>query len=217
MDILPIELFGFAIDIPFPRPLGYQQAKLEEFGACICDPAKGLGLRSEQVHLRRYDDLYGYELHAHFFGDNGSLTRTPERIKLSVRNARNAVDWNLVRETLGRFYALMEFPPESVTALSAHVHAKFDDAADLQAFMGGFDHGFGVMRPAGLGYVRIADWEKEIRVLMEQSNVVPDGIFVGWDTQYVNEQDWETFLFTLPTMMENAANLFGLGFEPFKP
>jgi hypothetical protein len=216
MEILPIELFGFAIDVPFPSPLGFQQARLEEFGAKICDSTKGLGLRVDQVRLRRSDELYGYELNANFFGDNGTLVRTADRVKLSVRNARNAADWNLVRETFVRFYMLMEFLPASISTLSSHVHARFEDAGERNRFMEGFEHGFELVRPAALGYVRIADWEKEIRVLIEQSNAIQDGVFVAWDTQFENSQDWESFLYTLPTMMENAANLFGLGFEPFK-
>ena len=73
-----------------------------------------------------------------------------------------------------------------------------------------------VNRPAALGYVTILDWEKDIRVLIEQSNVVPGGVFVSWDTQFVNAQDWETFIPTLPTLMDNSANLFDLGFDPFR-
>jgi hypothetical protein len=216
MQILPIELFGFAVDIPFLTPQGFQQAKLEEFGAQLCDPAKGLGLRIDQVRLRKSDDLYGYELIAQFFGDNGTLVRTADRVKLAVRNARNAADWNLVRETFVRLYNIMNFAPTSVTTLSTHVHAKFEETIDRDQFMQGFEHGFELLRSAALGYVRIADWEKEIRVLIEQSNAIPDGIFVAWDTQFTNVQDWDTFLFSVPTMMENAANLFGVGFEPFK-
>ena len=41
-------------------------------------------------------------------------------------------------------------------------------------------------------------------------------MFVNWDTQYTNGQDWETFLMSLPTMMENSVNLFDLGFEPLR-
>jgi hypothetical protein len=103
-----------------------------------------------------------------------------------------------------------------VTALACHVHAKFPSTDDRDGFLGQFAHSFDVSRPAGLGYVRILDWEKEIRVLIEGSNVVPDSVFVGWDTQFVNLQDWESFLITIPTMMENSANTFGLGFEPLK-
>jgi hypothetical protein len=216
MDILPIEFFGVAIEVPFPSPLGFQQARLEDFGAKVCDPIKGIGLRADQIRLKRRDELYDYELTAQFFGENGTLARTATSIKYAVRNARTIADWNLLRETLVRFYNLMEFLPTTVTTLSTHVHAKFETSRDREEFLAQFKNGQEVIRAAGLGYVRIADWEKEIRVLIETSNMVPEGLFVAWDTQYTNSQDWETFLFTIPTMMENAANAFSLGFEPLR-
>jgi hypothetical protein len=216
MDILPIELFGIAVDVPFPSPLGFAQAHLEEFGARICDAEKGLGLRPEQIRLKRWDELYGYELAAHFFGDNGSLIRTAERVKLTVRNARTATDWNVIHQTLLRFYTAMEFPPTSVSAVSAHLHARFPSAGERDAYLGQFSHSMQIARAAALGYVRIADWEKDVRVLIEQSNVVPDAAFIAWDTQFVNAQHWDSFLGSLPTVMENSANLFDLGFEPFR-
>jgi hypothetical protein len=216
MDILPIEFFGVSIDIPFPSPLGFNQARLEDFGAKICDPVKGIGLRADQIRLRRTDELYNYELTAQFFGENGVLTRTATNVKYAVRNARTVADWDLLRQTLVRFYQLMEFLPTTVTVLSTHVHAKCESTRDRDDFLGQFKNGQQVIRPAGLGYVRIADWEKEIRVLIEHSAMVPDGIFVAWDTQFTNSQDWDSFLYTIPTMMENAANAFSLGFEPLR-
>ena len=41
-------------------------------------------------------------------------------------------------------------------------------------------------------------------------------VFLTCDTQFVNAQDWETFLPTLPALMDNSANLFDLGFEPLR-
>jgi hypothetical protein len=80
-----------------------------------------------------------------------------------------------------------------------------------------FSHTALLAKAGALGYVRIFDWEKDIRVLIEPSNLVPDAVFIAWDTQYANEQsDWESFLSSLPSMMENSANLFELGFEPFR-
>jgi hypothetical protein len=216
MDILPVELFGVLVDVPFPTPLGIKSADLDEFGARICDPEKGLGLRSEQVRLKKWDELFGYELVANFFGDNGTLTRTAERVKLGVRNARTASDWNVIHQTVLRFYNLMEFDPKSVSALSAHLHAKFPSPEERDDFLAQFAQSGAIARPAGLGYVQIADWEKDIRVLIERSNVVPDALFIAWDTQFVNAQDWDTFLGSLPTVMENSANIFELGFEPFR-
>ena len=95
MEVVPIDIFGVHVDVPFASPLGFKQADLEEFGAKVCEPAKGLGLRPDQIRLKKWDELYGYELSAQFFGENGSLSRTADRIKLGVRNARTAGDWTI--------------------------------------------------------------------------------------------------------------------------
>ena len=216
MEILPIDFFGVHVDVPFPQPLGFAEARLEAFGAALCDPTKGLSLRADQIRLKRWDDLFGYELSAQFFGENGTLTRTAERIKFGVRSARTAADWKIINDTLVRFYQLLDFDPKTVTALSAHAHGKFPSTEERDAFLQRFSYSPMVNRPAALGYVTILDWEKDVRVLIEQSNVVPGGVFVTWDTQFVNAQDWETFVPTLPTLMDNSANLFDLGFEPFR-
>jgi hypothetical protein len=216
MEIIPIEVFGVHLDVPFIPPLGFTQAGLEEFGAGLCDPATGINLRAEQLRLKRWDDLFGYELSAHFFGDNGTLVRTADRVKLGVRNARTAGDWQIILQTLTRFYTLMDFDSKSVTTLSAHLHARFPSTEERDQWIGQFSHNALLTKAAALGYVRIFDWEKEIRVLIEPSNVVPDAVFCGWDTQFTNDQEWESFLGSLPTMMENSANLFEIGFEPFR-
>lgn len=214
MEVVPISIFGVAIDIAFAAPISFSQAQFDTYGAKICDPKTGLGIRPDSIRVRKLDDLYDYELTARFFGENGSLTRNAERVKLSIRNGRNAADWNVVKETLTRFYTLSELNPETVTTLSAHVHSPFPSAADRDDYLEQFAWNEEVIRPAGMGYVRIADWEKDIRLLIEQSNIVPDALFIAWDTQFENKQDWDTFLAILPTMMENSAHAFGLGFEP---
>ena len=216
MEILPIDFFGVHVDVPFSKPVGFAEAQLEAFGAALCDTSKGLSLRADQLRLKRWDDLFGYELHAQFFGENGTLTRTAERIKFGVRSARTAGDCKIICDTLVRFYQLLDFDPKTVTALSAHAHGKFPSTEERDAFLQRFSYSPMVNRPAALGYVTILDWEKDVRVLIEQSNVVPGGVFVTWDTQFVNAQDWETFVPTLPTLMDNSANLFDLGFEPFR-
>lgn len=216
MELVPIEIFGIHVDVAFASPLGIRQAELEEFGAKICDAAKGLNLRPDQIRVKRWDELYGYELSAQFFGENGTLTRTPDRIKLGIRNARTAGDWKIMQDTLARFYALMDFPPESCSILSAHAHLKFPTVEERDAYLQRFSYSPLFSKPAALGYVQVIDWEKEIRVLIEQSNVVPEALFVMWDTQFSNDQDWETFLPTLPTLLDNSANLFDLGLEPFR-
>ena len=176
----------------------------------------GINLRPDQIRLKRWDDLFGYEMSASFFGDNGTLIRTADRVKLGIRNARTAGDWTIILQTLTHFYTLMDLNSKTVTTLSAHVHARFPSEEERDQWIGQFSHNALITKSAALGYVRIFDWEKDIRVLIEPSNVVPDAVFCGWDTQFSNDQEWDSFLGSLPSMMENAANLFELGFEPFK-
>lgn len=217
MEIVPIELFGIHLDVPFPAPLGYTAARLDDFASRLCDPAVGIGgLRVDQVRLKRWDDLFGYEMTAQFFGENGTLTRTADRVKIGVRNARTAGDWKIICETLTRFYKLVDLPPDSITTLSAHAHPRFPSVEERDEFLQRFAYTPMVTKPAALGYVQILDWEKDIRVLIEQSNVVAEGVFMMWDTQFTNDQDWDTFLPTLSTLMDEAANFFDLTFEPLR-
>lgn len=216
MEILPIELYGVHVDVAYPQPQTYQAAHLEKFGAAICHSQTGLSIRPDQVRLRRFDDLFDYELKATFFGDNGTLSRTAERVKLGVRNARTQGDWNIIQQTLTRFYTLMDFDEESGTHLSTHAHARFESPEERDKWLSQFSQNALIEKAAALGYVKIPDWEKEIRVLIEPSNIVPGALFIAWDTQFQNVQEWDTFLGSLPSVMENSANYFELGFEPFK-
>lgn len=202
---------------PSPHPQGFAAARLDEFGAKLCDPASGLaGIRSELIRLKKWDDLFGYELTAQFFGENGTLTRTADRVKVGVRNGRTAGDMKIICETLTRFYRLMNFPLTSVSTLSAHAHPRFSSAEERDDFLRRFAYTPMVAKPAALGYVQVLDWEKEVRVLIEQSNVVQDAVFVMWDTQFTNDQEWETFLPKLSTLMDEAANFFDLSFGPLR-
>ena len=216
MEIIPIELFGIQVDVPFPKPLGLKHGALEEYAAALCDPKSGLALRPDQIRLKRWDDLFGYELSGHFFGENGTLTRTADRVKVAVRNGRTANDWNLIHHTLAQFYKLSQFEPKTVTTLSAHVHARFPSGDERDAWLSQFSTNALLSKVGALGYVQIPDWEKDIRILIEHSNVIADSIFIAWDTQFVNGQEWDSFLGSLPTVLENSANFFDLGLEPFR-
>ena len=216
MEVVPIDVFGLHLEVPLVEPQGVAQAGLEAFGARLCSVAEGLNLRPDQIRLKRWDDLFGYELSAQFFGDNGTLIRTADRVKIGVRNARTSGDWSIIRHTFARFFALVDPAPTTLSLLSAHAHARFPSVEERDEWLEGFSYSPLVARAGVLGYVQIADWEKDIRVLIERSNVLPDAVFILWETQFTNGQEWDTFLGSLTTMMENSANIFDLGFEPLR-
>ncbi len=216
MEIVPIEVFGLHTDIAFPQPQSYAAAKLDQVATSLCNTQTGISLRPDQIRLRRFDDLFDYELKAAFFGDNGTLIYNAERVKLGVRNARTQGDWNVIHQTFTRFYTLMDFDEKTQTHLSAHAHAKFESTEDRDKWLSQFSENALLSKSGALGYVKIPDWDKEVRVLIEPSNLVPSAVFCAFDTQFANLQHWESFLGSLPSVMENSANYFELGFEPFK-
>lgn len=216
MRLIPLEILGINLDIPFIPPRTRNAADLDAFATWLCDNETGIGLRADQVRLRTWDDLFGFELVAQFFGDNGLITHTGERIKLSIRNARTAADWEVVRRVLVRFYTHMALPPKSLTTFSANAHSVFSSPEQLDLYFRQFSHPHMSSRPAVFSYVKIADWESDIRVLIEKSNAFPNALFIAWDTQFAHTQDWESFIGSLPTMMENSAHLFDLAIAPMK-
>jgi hypothetical protein len=206
------DVLSIGLDVPFVPPLTRRTAQLDAFAAWLCDKEKGLGLRSDQIALKTWDELFAYELRAQFYGENGLLTRTADKVRLEVKNARTAGDWELVRQLIVRFYQYMQFAPQTLTTFSAYVHSQQASAADVESYFAQHAQPQVSSRPALFRYVRITDWETDVRVLVEKSNAFPEGrgLFVGWETQFVNNQDWETFIGTLPTVMENSAHVFGL-------
>ncbi len=214
MRLVPLDILSITLDIPFVPPLTQRAADLEAFAAWLCNGEMGIGLRTDQVRLKTWDDLYGYEMVAQFFGDNGLVTRTADRVKLVIRNSRNRADWELVSRILMRFYTNMQFPAKPMTTFSANVHSRLPAADELVSFFQGFPLPEMASRPALFSYLRVEGWETDVRVLIEKSKVLPDALFMIWETQFQNEQDWETFIAELPGMMERAVNRFGLAFMP---
>jgi hypothetical protein len=215
MEVVPIELFGVSVDMPLPVPVSMRETALEDFVRDLCDPQKGVGVRPGQCQLLGRDLLYQYELNATFFEGNATLVRTAERTRVAIRNARNWADWQLVQQTLSRVHALIALDPKSVSNLSMQAQVRFSSLSERERFLRAFAPNRLVARPGALGWVRIPDWEYEVRVQIEDSALLPAGVYIGADTQYRNDQDWESFIGSIPTMFAAAANSFGLGFEPF--
>jgi hypothetical protein len=213
MRQITLDVLGIALEVPFVPPRTRTQAKLDELAGWLCTKETGLGLRTDQVRLKVWDELFAYELQAQFFGDNGLITVSADKIRLEVKNARTAADWELVRQLIVRFYLHLQFAPESSTKFSAYVHSRLPTAEEVDGYFAQRTIPTVSTRPALFRYVKIVDWETDVRVLVEKSQAFPNGtgLFVGWETTFTNNQDWDTFIGTLPTVMENSAHFFDLG------
>ncbi len=211
-----IELFNLQIETPLPRARPLDHEEVLAFTDWLCDP-EGFRLRPDQVRVKTWDPAFGYEILAQFFGENGFLVRTPDRMRVGIKNARSAGDWEIVQQLFVRFLHQDTNPkPDLVRNFSATAHVKVDEPFTAAEFLQRFAVVPGVERPAALSYVKIADWEKDIRIVIEPSNMIPGQLFISWDSQFVANQDWDTFVPILLTVMENSAAIFDLQIAPLR-
>jgi len=204
-----IDLFNLQLDSPLPKARPLEHEDVRKFSEWLCDP-EGARLRADQVRLKAWDQLFGYEIFAQFFGDNGFIVRTADRVRVGVKNARTAADWEIIQQLFVRFLHQEPGSESTVRMFSASAHLKLEEPFSASGFLDRFAVVPGIEKPAALNYVKIADWEKEIRIVIEPSNIFPGQLFVTWDSQFISSQDWDTFVPILLTVMENSAAIFGL-------
>lgn len=209
------ELFSLQIDTPLSRIRPLEHEDTRHFQEWLCDP-EGFRLRPDQVRLKAWDRLYGYEIMAQFFGENGFLVCSPDRVRVGVKNARTAADWEIIQGVFVRFLQQESPASGALRTFSASAHVRLDEPHTAETFLDRYAIVPEVERPAALSYVKIADWEKEIRIVIEPSNLIPNQLFLSWDSQFDGSQDWDTFVPSLLTVMENSARMFDLGIAPLR-
>jgi len=210
-----IDLFNLQIETPLTKARPLEHEDIRKFSEWLCDP-EGFRLRPDQVRLKAWDRLFGYEIYAQFFGENGFLVRTPDRVRVGVKNARTSADWEIIQQLFVRFLHQETAAESTFRNFSATAHIKMEAPFSASEFLQRFAVVAGVERPAALSYVKIADWEKEIRIVIEPSNMFPGQLFVSWDSQFAATQDWDTFVPILLTVMENSASIFDLQIAPLR-
>ena len=134
MAIVPIQIYGVSTDLPVPAPVSVRDPATEAFVEFLCDPLAGIGLRPSQVQLINGDWSFQYELTASLFEGNGTLVRNADRLRFSVRNARNWADWQLVHQTMLRVHNLLSLDPNSVSNLTMQAQFQFPSTADRERF-----------------------------------------------------------------------------------
>lgn len=209
-----IELLNLQIETPLAQVRALNHEDIRTFSEWLCDP-EGFRLRPDQVRVKTWDPVFGYEILAQFFGENGFLVRTADRMRVGVKNARSAGDWEIIQQLFVRFlHQEANARPDTVRNFSATAHIKVEEPFTAAEFLQRFAVVPGVERPAALSYVKIADWEKDIRIVIEPSNMLQGQLFVSWDSQFGANQDWDTFVPVLMTVMENSAAIFDLQIAP---
>lgn len=206
-------LFGIVLDVRAAKPRPFSQRSLEEILTRLVDTEQGLALKSEQVRLRQLDAGFEYEVKASLLNGNGVFIYDAEKSAVSISGGRTPADVKLLAEAAKRFLWTINVAAEDVGTLSVNTHARAESSDARTAFLRRFAEDDRIVAPGTLGYVRVEDWDTDVRFSVEQSIGVPDSLFVAWSTQFQGAQ-WIDTVDHLTGMLESVAAVFGIQFEP---
>jgi hypothetical protein len=208
-----VQFFAIALEILFPRPRPFVKEKIDDLAVWLTDSKDGFALRPEQVRVRHHDIVFDYELTASFFGGNAVLKRDAEKIAFSARGARTRADLELLHNAATRFLKVAAAPEQLYVSFSSNAHAALTSESVRDSYLARFQPKEGVVHAGALGYVRNESWPEEIRIAIEPSIGMPNGLFFTWQTRISPSGDVARTLTNLVTALEDAARLYGIGFK----
>lgn len=204
-----VVLFGASLELPFTAPQPYNQAEFQEFSKVLTNPVNGLGIPAQNIRLHLDDTLFGYRLVGRFFGENGSLFRDSERLRLNLSGGRTKSDLDVMTNFLIDFHEYAAEGISEATEFSAYFHAEFTSPTGRDEFLAQFRISSEITDPGAIGSVLVENWPASVRIQIEKSYIYANAVFLSLTTRYENEQDdWRAFMPTLTTVCESAAGKF---------
>ncbi len=140
-------------------------------------------MQAEDISLMRKDELFKYRLKVDFFNGSGSLEILPEKIEIRFRDAHNLEDVQTIKNCVAIIGSIVELPiPVLPNAVQIDFHARLvgttrdDYFSKVLSFRG--DQRF----QGSVMYHTSKTLESDVRILVERSNGLPDGLFINWSS-----------------------------------
>ncbi len=210
MIIATPQVAGMSFEATFARPKPFSKDHIDRLATWITDPARGFGLRHEQVRARHTDVLFDYELSAVLFNGNGTLRFNAQGAYLNATGARSRDDIALLEDSVVRLLGEALLEEDASYAIAAHTVARAASPPERDEFLARFRPSPEVTGPGALGYVRLDSWPNEVRIAVEAASSSPDCLFLAWNTPFQISENWLQSVHLLPEIFVRAARSFGV-------
>lgn len=200
------------LDAPFKAPVPFESANLKRVALRALEKFGKYELRHNQFVHRLGDQLFDYGLYFNLFNNQATVRITPERVGVRVQGAKNQKDLDILSETLVGTVDCVESAVAGFTLTSAS-HAAFDQNPDgvayLQAFADLPNH---VIEGGRIAFVKQPDWDLPVRMTVERSVFVDNGLYLTWHTEHSGPVSLEN-LKAIADKFGKAANSVGLSYR----
>ena len=161
-------------------PLDRDQARI--LVRTLPDVFPNLNLQPEDVTFSASDDLYQFNLQIRFFGGKGSAEITAHRLTLAFSGIQLVRDVELVSNIfLGVSHLLREKATRAVSTFGISFPAEIKTGGDRNSYFSSLVIPANGQLPEGLVYYRAEPgFPDQVRVSVERSDDLPQGIFYTW-------------------------------------
>jgi len=179
MKVLTLQRFGIISETFFPKPIPYSDLLVQQVASKAIDKFRSAGLLPSGVVCNPGDRVFGHSLFFAALATKCSFRMTSEKIEVkcldAVVHAEYGAFWQFVIDCA----EIAEFGSEVPSHFQTYAHVTFQSAADRKEML----ESFGNM-PEGVSaggytlYSHSPSWKHEIRLQLDRSAAIPDGLFI---------------------------------------
>ena len=216
MLALDPQIFGITFQAFFPKPLPFAKSSVLLAAEDIAQAFQPLGLKPSQLELIKRDEVFNFDLRVSMFNGNGNFSLNAERIEVTFSNGRTREDLSLIARCLLTFQEAAHLPEGRTGLFNAHVHGLPTRDEAEKYFLAFAPNSEGFTLRGFVANLRVGTWKDEIRLYVDQSNVVAGGVFVNWSTTLPGGIVTEAGLQQLVQSFEAVSGTVGIKFADIK-
>ena len=203
-----IKSFGATLEAAFPKAVIFKPTLFEETIDGLTE-AIGFQIPPESIRVRQSDVLYGYELRASFFGADATLTRTAEKLVLSLANGQSQEDAKLILQVVTkfgqRFFTGLAVSP----TLTIAVHFEHGSSDEVHQFSDRFAPSAALESCGASGYVRRPGVRTPARIMIEPSFSYPGSLVASLWIRMDSGEAWAMSVEGAAEALEAAVRVYG--------
>jgi len=170
------------LEAAFPAAVPFDSAKLKSVALKALEKFRKYDLRPNEVLQRPGDQLFDYGLFFNLFNNQANFRLTSDRLVIRIQGAKNKQDAEILADTLISSGQCLESEVDGFN-IQSMAHAVFDVESDGVKYLETFvDETNQIIDGGRTVVVKQPGWETPVRVSVEKSLAVKNGIFLAWST-----------------------------------
>lgn len=215
MANLRAKQFSISIEGFVKKPVVFKDVQFEVVAQKVLEAYGSYGLRPSQITLRNGDDAFNYDISFVLFNGNGTFRISSEKLEINFQNIVTDKDFEVVADCIAKLYDHVPVPETRNLIITGHAQTVMDSIEARQGYLDTYANPEKQIHQGGtVIYTQCQDWKTEIRLLVDRSEVYPEGLFLMWTTTFWDGKLSRGILKALEDACREAAAKIDLQFPP---